>query len=243
MNQDFYIGYSPKAPVLLGRWVARLVTVLLLAGLAAGALLTLRQAPFANSKFEFGDFREYSGVIEEWPYPILRTAGSTFLLVAPGKHGVAGAVKGLQGKSVRLKGSLIERGRDRMLEVLPESLRETAPLPIQGANQPIDLGPVRLRGEIVDTKCYLGVMNPGNGKVHRDCAARCISGGAPPAFIAADASGESRLLLLVGSDGRALNREILSFVAEPLEIQGQLVRSGSHLVLKAEPAAFLRGPE
>jgi hypothetical protein len=168
---------------------------------------------------------------------------SSFLLVAPGKHGLSGAVKGLEGKSVRLKGSLIERGRDRMLEVLPESLRETAPLPNHAASEPVGLGPVRLRGEIVDSKCYLGVMNPGNGKVHRDCAARCISGGAPPAFIATDARGETRLLLLVGSDGRALNKEILSFVAEPLEIQGQLVRSGSHLVLKAEPAAFLRSPE
>jgi len=243
MNQDFYIGYFPKAPASLGRWVARLVTGLVLAGLAAGTLLTLRQAPFADSKFEFGTYREFSGVMEEWPYPILRTAGSSFLLVAPGKHGLAGAVKGLQGKSVSLKGSLIERGRDRMLEVPPESLREIAPLPLPAANEPIDLGPVRLRGEIVDSKCYLGVMNPGNGKVHRDCAARCISGGAPPAFIARDAKGETRTLLLVGSDGRALNREILSFVAEPLEIQGQLVRSGSHLVLKAEPAAFLRSPE
>src|SRR5271166_4673873 len=123
MNQDFYIGYSPKAPVALGRWVARLVTGLTLTGLAVGALLMLGQAPFANSKFEYGIDREYSGVIEEWPYPILRTAGSSFLLVAPGKHGVSGVVKGLQSKSVRLQGSLIERGRDQMLEVLPESLR------------------------------------------------------------------------------------------------------------------------
>jgi hypothetical protein len=149
----------------------------------------------------------------------------------------------LQGKSVRLKGSLIERGQDRMLEVAPESIREIAALPIPMANEPVDLGPVRLRGEIVDSKCYLGVMNPGNGKVHRDCAARCISGGAPPAFIAADATGETRVLLLAGSDGRALNKEILSFVAEALEIPGQLVRSGSNLVLKAEPSAFLRNPE
>jgi hypothetical protein len=249
MNQDFYVGYSPKAPAALGRWVARLVTGLLLAGLAVGALLMLGQAPFADSKFEYGIYREYFGVIEEWPYPILRTAGvlrttsSSLLLVAPGKHGLSGAVKGLQGKSIRLKGTLIERGQDRMLEVLPESIGETGKLPVPSVDQPVDLGPVRLRGEIVDSKCYLGVMNPGNGKVHRDCAVRCISGGVPPAFIAKDAAGETRVLLLVGSDGRALNKEILSFVAEPVEIPGQLVRSGSNLILKGEPAAFLRRPE
>lgn len=241
MNQDFYIGYALKAPVSLGRWVARLASGLVLTGLAIGALLTWQQAPFADSKFEYGIYRDYAGVIEDWPYPILRTASSSFLLVAPGKHGLSGLSR-LQGKSVLVKGSLIERGQDRMLEIVPESVHETAEAQ-QASSQPVDLGPVRLRGEIVDSKCYLGVMNPGSGKVHRDCAARCISGGAPPAFIASDAAGETRVLLLSGSDGRALNKEVLSFVAEPLEIHGQLVRSGSHLVLKAEPAAFLRNPE
>jgi hypothetical protein len=84
------------------------------------------------------------------------------------------------------------------------------------------------------------VMNPGNGKVHRDCAVRCISGGAPPAFVARDASGDTRTLLLVGPEGRALNREVLPFVAEPLEISGELVRSGSMLVLKVNLAQFRR---
>jgi hypothetical protein len=37
-----------------------------------------------------------------------------------------------------------------------------------------------------------------------------------------------------------LNREVLPFVAEHLEISGELVRSGSHLILKAEPARFRR---
>lgn len=243
MNEDFYIGYLPKAPRSMGRWVSRIATALVLTGLTVGVLLILDQAPFAPSKFEFGVYREYFGVIEEWPYPILRTGSSSFLLVAPGKHGLSGPVAGLQGKSVSLRGSLIERGQDRMLEVLPESLHETAQAAPQTALALADLGPVRLRGEIVDSKCYLGVMNPGNGKVHRDCAARCISGGAPPAFVAQDAAGETQVLLLVGSDGRALNKEILSFVAEPLEISGNLVRSGSNLVLKAEPADFLRNSE
>jgi len=243
MNQDFYRGYSPKAPPTLGRWVARIVTGLVLVGLAIGALLSWGQAPFSDSKFEYGIERTYSGVIETWPYPILRTTTSSFLLVAPGKHGLSGLAKAFEGRSVELKGSLIERGRDHMLEVIPESLHGTPPLSLPAAGQPADLGTVRLRGEIVDSKCYLGVMNPGNGKVHRDCAARCISGGAPPAFIAADAAGETKVLLLAGADGRELNKEVLSFVGEPLEIQGQLVRAGANLVLKAEPSAFLRSPQ
>jgi len=36
--------------------------------------------------------------------------------------------------------------------------------------------PLRCRGQIVDPKCYLGVMKPGEGKPHSDCAIRCIDG-------------------------------------------------------------------
>ena len=239
MNDDFYVGYVPRAPAALGRRIKRIVIGLVVAGVAVGAALIIDQAPFATSKFEYGIYHEYTGVIEEWPYPILRTGSASFLLVGTGKHGVSDAVRGLQGKGVRLRASLIERGQDRMLEVVPGSIHE-AGAGLGAAAQQTDLGPVRLRGEIVDTKCYLGVMNPGNGKVHRDCAVRCISGGAPPAFIARDASGETRALLLTGSDGRALHREVLPFVAEPLLIAGELVRSGSHLILKAEPSGFRR---
>jgi len=239
MNDDFYVGYVPRAPAVLGKRIKWIAIGLVIAGVAVGAALIIDQAPFADSKFEYGIYHDYTGVIEEWPYPILRTDNTGFLLVGTGKHGVSEAVRALQGKRVRLKASLIERGQDRMLEVVPDSLHETgADLPADARQT--DLGPVRLRGEIVDSKCYLGVMNPGNGKVHRDCAVRCISGGAPPAFIARDASGETRVLLLTGSDGRELHREVLPFIAEPLLISGELVRSGSHLILKAEPSRFRR---
>jgi hypothetical protein len=149
------------------------------------------------------------------------------------------AVKGLQGKHVQLKGSLIERTPDRMIEVVPASIAVGAELSPAASLGMIDLGPVTLRGEIVDTKCYLGVMNPGEHKVHRDCAVRCISGGVPPAFLARDASGDSRVLL-AGEDGRALSKEVLPLVAEPLEISGELIRMGSTLTLRADPARFRR---
>ena len=240
MNDEFYIGYLPKAPRALGRRIALFTAGLIVTGLAAALALTRDQPPFADSRFEFGIYRDYSGVIEEWPYPILRSGSTSYLLVAPGKHGFSEAAKGWQGKTVRLRGSLIERGPDRMLEVLAGSLQEVAPPRAIDLSKPVGLGLVTLRGEIVDSKCYLGVMNPGNGKVHRDCAARCISGGAPPAFVARDAEGASRVLLLVGSDGRQLNREVLSFVAEPIEVSGELLRSGANLILKAEPSRFRR---
>lgn len=242
MNDDFYVGYLPKAPAKLGRIVARIAAGIVVAGCVAGTVLLLGQPPFAASKFGYGEYHDYDGTIEEWPYPILATENATFLLVAPGKHGLSDAVKGLQDKRVHLKGSLIERSPDRMLEVVPGSI-VAGTEPPSTPRRVMDLGRVTLRGEIVDSKCYLGVMNPGEHKVHRDCAVRCISGGVPPAFLVKDAAGDSRILLLVGSDGRALSREVLPFVAEPLEISGTLARSGTTLALKADPARFRRAAE
>ena len=236
-TDEFYVGYEPNAPPRLGRRVRVIAVGLLAAGLAMGALLVVGQPRFAVSSFEYGTHRAYEGVIEEWPYPILRTSESSYLLVGVGKHGFP--VTGLQGKTVQLEATRIERGADRMLEVVPASLREVPAQPV-AQEQTVALGSVTLRGEIVDSKCYMGVMNPGQGKVHRSCAARCISGGAPPAFIARDASGEARVLLLTDSDGRPLSKELLAFVGEPLEISGELVRRGSGLIFKAEPTQFRR---
>src|SRR5262249_24578853 len=98
MNGEFYVGYLPNAPASLARWVARVVTAIVLGGAAVGALLIFDQPPFAASKFEYGVYREYSGIIEERPYPTLRTPVASFLLVAPGKHGLSDAVRGLQGR-------------------------------------------------------------------------------------------------------------------------------------------------
>ena len=89
-------------------------------------------------------------------------------------------------------------------------------------------------------------MNPGQGKVHRDCAARCLSGGIPPIFITTDgitADGHEQLLL-VGLDGRALGRDALrEFIAEPIQIQGELLETGSTQLLKIDPRALRHTPD
>jgi hypothetical protein len=92
-----------------------------------------------------------------------------------------------------------------------------------------DLGEVQLTGEIVDSKCYFGVMNPGAGKVHRDCAVRCISGGIPPAFLVRDGSGKTVTILLAN-----WKRALLEHIAEPVTIRGRLSRAAGRLTLYQE---------
>jgi hypothetical protein len=239
MTDDFYVGYQAHAPKGLAAFIARITAATVACVLATGAIVILTQPRFAASKFEFGLDRAYTGVIATWPYPMLVTAGSRYLLVAPGKHGLSGLAR-LETRNVRLRGSLIERGADRMLQVAPGSIKELEPNQPQAGDRPLELGAVNLTGEIVDTKCYLGVMNPGEHKVHRDCAARCISGGLPPGFIVRDAAGQTHVLLLTGRDGRPLGHAILPFVGEPVEIAGEIVRSGPALILKADPVRLRR---
>jgi hypothetical protein len=138
--------------------------------------------------FDFGKPSEFAGTIVPQPFPSLLVAdpanpggpATWYLLCAPGKHGAGALVEGFTGKSGRLKGTLIHRAEGLMIELIPGSLSTVNVAPGKPA-APRDRGEFTLRGEIVDTKCFLGVMNPGQGKVHRDCAARCLSGGIPPA--------------------------------------------------------------
>jgi len=200
-----------------------LVSALLIVAVAIACVLVFAQSPFAASAFEYGQFRDYTGALETWPYPMLVTDDRRYLLVAPGKHGIA--LSPGPGDCIHVKASLIHRDSTEMLEASGVSRQACAPNP-----QPrMTLGPIVLTGEIVDSKCYLGVMNPGNGKVHRDCAARCISGGVPPAFIAKDSSGNTQTLLLTGIP----KSELLAHVAEPVHLSGELISIGSTLVFKA----------
>jgi hypothetical protein len=227
-ESEFFVGYLPM-PAELRKMLRRELPALGATVAVAAAILVAAQHPFAASTFEFQQYGDYQGVIRTHPYPALDVADRRlpWLLVAPGKHGAGDLVGGLDGQHVRLKGARIFRGEDRMLELLPGSVQAAGPA--VAAAETIDLGAVQLTGEIVDSKCYLGVMNPGNGKVHRDCAVRCISGGIPPAFLVRDAAGQS-VIMLLGN----WKRELLGHVAEPIALHGRLTRSGGRLTLDLE---------
>jgi hypothetical protein len=91
---------------------------------------------------------------------------------------------------------------------------------------------VTLRGEIVDSKCFLGVMNPGEGAVHRDCARRCVSGGIPPMLVVRDGRHHEELIVLLGADGGAIGREIVQATGKPVEVSGFLVRGSDGYALR-----------
>jgi hypothetical protein len=254
-RDDFYVGYLPSAPAALARWTKLRVTGIVLFALALVPLLVLAQNPFSKAAFEFGTTRAFEGVIEAAPYPVLvvvrpgeageaheRTetaAGvSRYLLVAFGKRGANDLVAAFVGRRVRVEGTLVYRGDQTMIEVL--SVTPAADDAVHLAEEPEDLGEHTYVGEIVDSKCFLGVMKPGSTKPHRACATRCISGGVPPVLLVRDDEGRAAYLLLVSASGAAVNADVLDKVAEPVRITGRVQRLGDQLVLRADPAGYER---
>lgn len=247
-RDDFYVGYQAKAPTGLSRFLRRAVVLLAIGGAGLGAILVALQAPFDPGAFEFGVVRDYEGLLAEHPAPMLRVETpiavgdartSDFLLVAFGKRGAAEQVAGLDGRKVRLRGALIHRQGQAMLELAGE-IEELAPAQRSPSPEIVALGRHTFRGEIVDSKCFLGVMKPGRGKPHRACATRCISGGVPPLLRVETESGEFRDILLTDEHGDAVNDRVLEFVAEPVEVTGELERRRDLLILAADPDAIRR---
>src|SRR5262249_19440052 len=237
----------PKAPKSIAAWVRAVVAFLF----ALAALLALGfarvQRGFAPSAFEFGKVRTIEGVIELNPFPTLVVSkppsdgggSSRYLLVAAGKHGADSQVEAFAGMQVRLRGTLIYRGNQTMIELVSGSISTTGNTRWAPATAR-DLGAFELTGEIVDSKCYFGVMNPGNGKVHRDCAVRCLSGGIPPLFATNDFHGSPAVFLLEDASQKPLPRKaLLDRIAQPVRIRGKVLQIGGALALETEPSAIL----
>ncbi|MEQ9366050.1 MAG: hypothetical protein RIF32_17535 [Leptospirales bacterium] len=281
-DSEFYVGYQHHAPTGLASFIARRVLMIAALAFVSGFVIAVTQNRFAPAVFEFGEVREFEGVVLEKPYPQLkvrrpgRTPGlyylSSYYLVDPLKFSAAPYVRGLDGKQVRLRGELLYRENQTMLVLDPDSVQEIIfgqendaaglaamspgeaaagskevedpaagdPVPTTPPGAVIPAGPATLTGEIIDSKCYLGAMNPGERKVHRACAIRCISGGIPPLFVVRTPNGGVQHLLLVSPEGQAVNQAVLEYVALPLRVTGEVRLQHGVYTFFADPRDFKR---
>lgn len=254
MSDDFYIGWEDKAPPGVGSRARRTVVLLLALAVLLGVLLSLTQRTIDVSVFEWGTVKSFSGIFKSQPYPHLLVprpgaggdpaAFASYYLVKPFKFGIdPEAAARLDGKAVSLKGTLIYRGGQTMIEVADGSIQPgdaSMHRLFNASTTPDSLGRHTFRGEIVDSKCWLGVMNPGALAPHRACAVRCISGGIPPMLLVRRDNTPPLNLLLVDAAGRPVNDRVLDLVAEPVEITGEVVRQDDLLILRADPASYRR---
>ncbi len=241
---DFYVGYFDPPPPRIRRFLRRVALATLASAAIAAAVIALghRQLPAAH--FEFGHLRTFEGFVVADPYPSLLVPGDTafsrYLLTAPGKFGADELVASVVGSPASLQGTLAYRDGQAMIQVEPGTVapRETSEPPPQVPE--VDLGTRRVEGEIVGSKCYLGVMNPGSGVTHRACATVCIRGGVPPLLEVRREDGGREGIVLAGSGGEAIGDRLEGLIARPVGMTGRLVRRGGTTFLFVDPAEIRR---
>jgi hypothetical protein len=238
---EFFIGYLPEAPEKTSSFLRQVLVGVSVVIVIISAVLVISQRDFSSAVFDYGTYTTMEGYILNHPVPHLKvntgldSAGRrtyrTVLLVGFGKAGADRTLKqfesqlgALEGKIIRISGerihgygkSLLQIAAERVPQVLsqgdgyenPNQLKEVA------ATSPI-------RGEIIDPKCFFGVMKPGEGKPHRSCAIRCIAGGIPPVF---HSTGDDGYYLLLDENFQPVNQRILDFVGDNIELTGTVVQ-------------------
>ena len=253
-----YIGYLPKMPARFKPIVRNVMIVVGIALVFFAYFLVSSQKGFSTANFEFGSLTEIEGVLLTEPVPSLSlineenpASRQEILLVSFGKTGARNDIRAMEeaegtslhGAKVRLSGTLIYGDGKTLLELternrsLMEVIESAHPnqLPMMEV-----LGEATFKGEIIDPKCYFGVMKPGDGKIHRSCAVRCIAGGIPPVLKVASSTGAHQYHILLGPNGEYLNDEVLKYVSEPIEVGGRVEQFGDWKVLYTDFASSVK---
>ncbi len=253
-NDDFYIGYMPKAPTSHGGFAKLVALTILVVTAGVSALVVLNQKQSNTASFEYGTLTEVEGVVYKAPVPLIRISDGngghqTLLLINFLKHGAGPLLANYQNRVsaplekslLKMRGTLIYHDGVTLLELTEQENALIEFTNYAEAPDPTveDLGTVALNGEIVDPKCYFGSMKPGDGKAHRSCAVRCISGGIPPVFAIKNEAGDAQYVLLVGEKGQQINKEVLPYVGDQLKITGRLERFDDWLVMNVNAAQDL----
>jgi len=228
MSDDFYIGYRKEAPPALARFVRIVAVVITLTAIAIAGGVGIFQEPGGDGTYYFGARDWFMAQMPpDMANPALmrsdlsRRGYAPALLVGQGKHGPPNFLTNALGQTVQFSGARIHRNGVEMVEVGPERDFSVLPPPSEIPHSTIGaLRDVTIEGELIDTKCFLGVMKPGHGKVHRGCASLCLKGGVPPGLAIRDHHGSTQVIVL--------NTGIADTPAIDPEWAGRIVRvSGS----------------
>jgi len=249
----FFVGYLPVPRPLIA-FLAVITGVIIGAGVAVASVFAVAQQDWGDASFLWGEGRQTrTGILIAEPYPVLYTppsaeypAGRAVVLSGQGKRGVQQRAEALDGAIADIGGIGLGRGEVgiEFIQVggRPSLAAAQDPSAVPaGWTPPVeDLGARTLRGELVDSKCYLGAMRPGQGKTHKLCANLCIIGGIPPMFVVYREEGAPLVMLLGDGDGRPLPDAMLVHTGHYVELSGALERRADLLIFKVDPASLKR---
>ena len=239
--KSFYVGYL-KMPRSLKGFYLWVTPLLLAVGLGFGVYVSSSQLPSGSGQWDPAQTASVQGLLTVAPYPVLHTAdGGSILLVRAGKASAVEFVAPFDGQHITLRGTPIERGGWRMMEVLrADDVQRWSPSERIAAPQAEPSFTVTMEGEIVDSKCFLGVMKPGAGKVHRACAAMCLTGGMPPMLVVTDPAGDKYGYMLITDSGESASVQLVPDVAVPVAVTGTLEVRGDLTYLRMAPSGVSR---
>jgi hypothetical protein len=237
-REDFFIGYSTSVPTRLVRFLVPLAVAFLLASGAAAFLISSTINDTGSGTY--GEDVDLVGWLQAAPGPILRVpadpqrgAAHALLLNGDGKSGVSSRARELDGRLVRVKGTLLHRGSIDMLATREEDMQPEAGTR-DGPAAARSLGRYRLNGEICDGKCSLGAMRPGSGLAHKACANLCLTGGVPPVFVSTGPVAGASFMLLTGPGGKALSDKVYDLMALRVALDGEIVSIDDLLVFEVD---------
>ncbi|NRA58227.1 MAG: hypothetical protein HRU13_08975 [Phycisphaerales bacterium] len=220
-RDGLYVIYRPLPATLITLVLAAIGAFAgLLIGTAVGAALGQRDP--GTGVWDLSATETVSGMIVAEPYPMLLPDDGSVgvLLVGVGKVGPPENVTSIVGLNASVTGYPLERHGMRMLEVQSAKRVDRASNAARPAAR--ELGEHEITGEILDSKCYLGAMKPGNGLGHRACAILCIRGGIPPMLSWMDETGQARYALVMGPEGSRMAEAHLESVGRNATLQGRL---------------------
>ncbi|MBC6426254.1 MAG: hypothetical protein GDA51_07250 [Ekhidna sp.] len=249
-NDDFFVGWSgevPKNYASKGRlfFFGSLTAILLV-----GVLFVVNQRPYKKSEYEYRLTRELSGYLVQHPVWGIRIKENgmikTIPLVGYGKTGPASTLAKMtethnlrEGTMVTLKGKLTHFQGKYLMELTDmENSLVSAGEEIMPERKITMQGIKTLEGEIVDPKCFFGVMNPATKAVHRSCAIRCISGGIPPLLAIRDNGEFVDYYFLHDADMQSVAQSILPYVGVPVRISGETAIYDDWKSMIIEPEAL-----
>jgi len=241
-QDDLFVGYLPTPKAITGFYRIAVPLVALIF-LTVSAWIAMGQQSAGKGIWDVSVEQKITGYLTVDPYPVIHFVGvdqRSVILVQQGKHSAFDMASPFAESWVSIAGYAITRGDWSMLEIPPSSafVREA---PNTSLNiSPEILGEITLQGEIIDSKCFLGVMKPGNGKTHRACAAMCLLGGMPPMFVVKSKTGERFGYLLTQQDGTSASLELVDNVAVPVSLTGQLEKRGDMLYIRYDRSKITR---
>jgi hypothetical protein len=233
---EFYVGYRSMPRRL--KFIIGALVALLFVLVAIDAWLVASMQPAAGNGSAAETPQEYVGTLSREPYPMLRvnTPGGlkTYLLVSEEKRGAEAALGVTPNGPVKLSGYLVARAGLGIIELAANDVVIAETPTIAEPAREVH-GTVTLEGEIVDSKCWLGVMRPGEGHLHKACASLCIRGGIPPMLVTRGDGATLNVMLLTQADGSAVPPDlIIPYVGDAVRLTGTIEKRADLWVFKAD---------